>query len=179
LTTFKTIVSACACATVLAGGATAAQAQDVTVGQTEALGFVGGVTEGGGAIIGGGIQYAFGPRLLFAGELGYLTGDDLGISNISSSGIAVNANVHYLFPSTNPKFTPYVLGGLGILRFSASASIGSFSSSASDTSAGLNIGGGARWKAGENWGVRPEIKIFIADGSNVQFTAGVYYKFGS
>jgi hypothetical protein len=48
----------------------------------------------------------------------------------------------------------------------------------SATSFGANIGGGARWQTGTNWGVRPEIKVFVGDGSYGRFTVGLYYKFG-
>lgn len=42
-----------------AGVCTVASAQGVTAGQTEAVGFVGGVTDGGGLALGGGMHYAF------------------------------------------------------------------------------------------------------------------------
>jgi opacity protein-like surface antigen len=128
------------------------------------------------------VQFGVSPRVIAAIEFGYLTGGEdfsgFGV-DIDTHAIAVNANAHYLFASNNERLTPYALGGLGYLRFSASASAGAFSADASDATFGVNVGGGLRWKAGERWGVRPEVKIFIADGTNVQFTAGVYYRFGS
>ena len=160
----------------------AASAEEVKAGQAEAVGFIGAASDGGGTIVGGGIQYGLGPRLLFAGELEYMTGGDdfsgFGVS-VDSSLIGVNANAQYLFPMSNAKFTPYALGGLGFLRASASANVAGFGgASASDSSIGLNIGGGARWAVGDNWGVRPELKFWIGDGDNTQFTVGVYYTFG-
>jgi opacity protein-like surface antigen len=146
------------------------------------MGFIGGVTDGGGATFGGGVHYAFSPRLLLAVEVGYLTGsgDFSGFGvDVDSYGFSFDGNLHYLFPSTNtPKFTPYVLGGIGYLRAKATATVNGldFDSTASDT--GLNIGGGARWQAGANWGVKPEIKILIADNTNVRFAVGVYRTFG-
>lgn len=177
---FKTVFFGSMLAAMLGMGSSA-YAEEVKAGQTEVVGFVGAGSEGAGTILGGGIQYGLGPRLLFAGELAYFTGGEdfngFGV-NVDSSIIGVNANAHYLFPMKNPKFTPYALGGLGFLRASAKASGFGVSSSASDTSIGLNIGGGARWAAGENWGIRPELKFWIGDGDNTQFTIGVYYGFG-
>jgi len=168
-------------AAMMMGLSPAAHAEEVQAGQTEVVAFVGAGSEGAGTILGGGIQYGLGPRLLFAGEFAYFTGGEdfsgFGV-NVDSSLIGVNANAHYLFPMTNEKFTPYVLGGLGFLRASASASGFGVNSSASDSSIGLNIGGGARWAVGENWGVRPELKFWIGDGDNTQFTVGIYYGFG-
>ena len=163
-----------------------ASAQEVTTGQTEALGFVGGVTDGGGVALGGGMHYAFNPRWLFDGELAYLTGgnDVQGVVrgfgvDISSKAVSVDLNAHYLFPqSTNQKVTPYVLGGLGFLRVAPVPTIFGVRSSGSDTAVGLNIGAGARWQAGRRWGVRPEMKVFVADNSSVRFSTGLYYQFG-
>ena len=42
----------------------------------------------------------------------------------------------------------------------------------------LNIGAGARWQGGVNWGVRPELKVFVSDNSSVRFSVGLYYQFG-
>ncbi len=164
-----------------AQGAAAGQ-QTLAPGKTEVVGFIGGVTDGGGTIFGGGLHLTIGSRLLFVPEFGYLTlGEDYSGAgfNVDSSAFKVNADAHYLFASRNAKVMPYALGGLGYLRVSASASSGSFSGSASDSTIGVNLGGGLRWQAGDKWGVRPELKIFVADGSNVQFTAGLYYRFGS
>lgn len=170
---------------VLVGASTAA-AQPLASGQAEAVGFGGGITDGGGLTLGGGIHYAYDSRWLFAGELGYLAGgnDFAGVVqgvgvDIESKAISVDLNAHYLFPqSTNHSFTPYLLAGLGILRASASTTVFGVSTSVSDTEAGLNIGGGARWQGGANWGVRPEVKVFVAENSSVRFSVGLYYQFG-
>ena len=50
---------------------------------------------------------------------------------------------------------------------------------ASDSTTGLNLGGGALWQAGEKWAVRPELKFFVRDGSNMRFSAALCYRFGS
>ncbi len=187
MTNFQRFATVSAFVIVLVGVCTAASAQEVadrvTPGETEVLAFVGGVTDGGGLILGGGIHHAFESRWLLVGELGYLTGGQefqgFGV-DVDSDAISVDANVHYLFPlSNNEKFTPYALGGLGFLRVNASTSAFGITSSVTDTQVGFNIGGGARWQRGERWGVRPELKILIADNSSVRFSVGLYYGFGS
>ena len=135
------LVLACSCGT--------ASAQELNKGDVEVMGFIGGVTDWGGATFGGGVHYAFSPRLLLAIEAGYLTGSEefsgFGV-DVDSHGFSFDVNGHYLFPLMNtPKFTPYVLAGIGYVRAKASASVGgtTVESTASDT--GLNIGVGARW----------------------------------
>ena len=89
--------------------------------------------------------------------------------------LSFDVNLHYLFPQTNtPKFTPYVLGGIGYLRASASATVAGSTIDASASDTGLNIGGGARWQVGSRWGLKPEIKVLIADNSSVRFALGIY-----
>lgn len=186
MSNFKNFAAVLAFLFLSVGVSTVESGQEVTTGQTEAVGFVGGVTDGGGVALGGGMHYAFNPRWLFDGELAYLTGgnDVQGVVrgfgvDISSKAVSVDLNAHYLFPqSTNQKVTPYVLGGLGFLRVSASTTIFGVRSSVSDTAVGLNIGAGARWQAGRRWGVRPEMKVFVADNSSVRFSTGLYYQFG-
>jgi opacity protein-like surface antigen len=158
-----------------------AGAQDVTPGQTEVLGFVGGVSDGGGATFGGGVHYAFTSHVLLALEVGYLTGGENfsgpGV-DVDSHGLSVDGNLHYLLPSSNPKFTPYILAGIGYVRATASATAlgSSYSVSGSDT--GVNLGVGGRWRGGSNWGVRPELKLLIADNTSVRFSVAVYREFG-
>jgi opacity protein-like surface antigen len=147
----------------------------------EALGFLGAVTDNGGATFGGGMQFGAG-RLIFAAEVGYLTlSDDFDESgvDVDSSGLSIDLNAHYLFPLANsPRFTPYVLGGLGILRYSVSDEVNGVESEDSDTNAGLNVGGGLRIAGGTNWGIRPELKFLIADDTSTRISVGFYYSFG-
>jgi hypothetical protein len=167
-------------------GTSTATAQQLAPGQTEGAAFVGGVTDGGGLTFGGGIHYVYDTRWLFVGELGYLTGGDdfqaalPGVDvGIESSAMSVDLNAHYLFaPSTNQELTPYLLAGLGFLRASATTTVLGTTTSVSDTDAGLNIGVGARWQGGLNWGVQPELKVFVSDNSSVRFSVGLYYQFG-
>jgi hypothetical protein len=167
-------------------GASTATAQQLAPGQTEGAAFVGGVTDGGGLTFGGGIHYVYDARWVFVGELGYLTGGDdfdanvqgIGVG-VESSAISVDLNAHYLFPqSTSQGLTPYLLAGIGFLRASATTTVFGTTTSMSDTEAGLNIGGGARWQGGLNWGVQPEVKVFVSDNSSVRFSVGLYYQFG-
>ena len=167
-------------------GTGTATAQQLAPGQTEGVAFLGGVTDGGGLTFGGGIHYVYDTRWVIVGELGYLTGgDDFEIAvpgvgvGIESSAISVDLDAHYLFPpSTKQELTPYLLVGLGFLRASASTTVFGTTTSVSNTDAGLNIGAGARWQAGLNWGVRPELKVFVSDNSSVRFSVGLYYQFG-
>lgn len=171
-----------AVAMVLFGAGARASAEELTPGQTEVLGFVGRVSDGGGTTFGGGVQFAISSRMLVAGEVGYLTGgsdfEGFGV-DVDFHAISIDANARYLFPlSGNEKLTPYVLGGLGVLRSSASVTAGGVSAGASDSTIGINLGGGVRWQVGEKWGVQPELKVLVADGSSVRFSAAVYYQFG-
>ena len=167
-------------------GASTATAQQLAPGQAEGVGYFGGVTDGGGLTLGGGLHYAYDSRWVFVGELGYLSGGNdfagvvqgVGIG-VESNAFSVDLNGHYLFPqSTNQPLTPYLLVGLGILHVSASTTVFGTTTSVSDTEAGLNVGAGARWQGGANWGVRPELKVFVADNSSVRFSVGLYYQFG-
>lgn len=153
-------------------GQALAQTNESTV---EALGFVGGVTDGGGTTFGGGMQFGA-RRLIFAAEVGYLTLGDDG-PNVDVSAISIDLNAHYLFSlANNSKITPYVLGGLGIIR--TSVSVEGANDDLSDTDTGLNLGAGVRFAVGTNWGFRPEIKFLVKDDTSTRITVGVYYRFG-
>jgi hypothetical protein len=138
---------------------TVATAQELARGEREVVGYVGGIADGGGAgTFGGGYGYAYRPRWLFIGELGFVGGD--------GGGFELGGNAHYLFPlRSNPTFTPYALVGIGVIH-------------SGGTEGGVNFGGGARWKAGKNWGIRPEIKFLAGNHFATRFTAGIYYQFG-
>lgn len=162
---------------MLAAFASAAHAQT----SVEALGFAGAVSDGGGATFGGGMQFGA-KRLVLAAEIGYLSlTSDFSGSNVAidTSGMTVDLNAHYLFPANGTaKVTPYLLAGIGIIRVSASVSSPGGSGSASDSDAGINLGGGARISVTDQWGLRPEIKFLVKDGSAARFSLGVYYGFG-
>ncbi|MEQ1758916.1 MAG: outer membrane beta-barrel protein [Vicinamibacterales bacterium] len=146
-----------------------AQAQ-VSESTVEAVGFVGAVTDNLGTTFGGGMHFGS-RRLIFSAEVGYLT-----LEGQDTSGLSIDLDANYLFPLANrPKLTPYILGGLGILRFNVSVP----GDDISDTDTGLNLGGGLRYQAGANWGIRPEVKFLVHDDTATRFTIGVYYSFGN
>jgi hypothetical protein len=152
-----------AVAAIAVGLSSIAVAEEVEKGQTEVLGFIGGITDDGGATLGGGIQYGIQPRWLFSGELGWAS------AGRATNAFTVDANVHYLFPlKQNPKLTPYLLGGIGIYSLTNNGG----------THAGLNLGGGARWAVGRDWGLRPEIKFLVRDNTSARFSIGIYKSFG-
>jgi opacity protein-like surface antigen len=136
--------------------------------KVEALGFVGGVTDNGGFTFGGGLQVGLNSRLLGVAEVGYIAVDGDNVSAVS-----VDLNAHYLFPTGNSKMTPYLLGGLGIIK--TSVSVGTVD--VSDTDAGLNLGGGLRIDGGTNWGLRPEVKFLLNDNTSARLSVGFFYTF--
>jgi len=152
-----------------------AQAQSIPT-TVEALGFVGGVTDGGGTTFGGGMQFGSG-RLIFAAEVGYLTlgnGFRRFGTDFDTSAVSVDLDAHYLFPlANNEKVTPYVLGGLGILRFKASAG----NTDVTETDTGLNLGAGLRLTVGRNWGFRPEVKFLVKNDTSTRISVGMYLAF--
>ena len=152
---------------LLAFAASTASAEEIQKGRKEVLGYVGWNSNNQGGVYGGGLQVGIARRWLFAGEFGYLP------VNRYSHGEEYNFNVHYLFPLKREDFTPYVLGGLGFQHFSSDVSRFSTGS----THAGLNIGGGARWKLGRNWGLRPELKIFLSKYTSARYSIGLFYQF--
>jgi opacity protein-like surface antigen len=166
-------------------------AEELDKGASEALGYVGGLSGGGGTTFGAGYARVVNSRLLVIGEVGYMTlgggygayQNILGGSSVDASGIEFGANAHYLFPlKSNSKFTPYALGGLGVIHTSVSVNVNvsgqSFGGTGGNTNVGLNIGGGARWQAGKNWGVRPELKFFLSSNTLTRGSIGLYYQFG-
>ena len=178
--TLMRITSVAAFLLCLAGPAAAQQPAGA---EPLALGYVGGVSDGGGTTFGGGMHIPLASRLVLAAEAGYLTGgqDFSGFGvDVDVHAISVDANVHYQFPlAGNRRLIPYVLGGIGYFRASSSESGAGFSVDASASTTGLNIGGGALWNVGAKWAVRPELKFLLADGSNTRFSAALCYRFGS
>jgi len=139
-------------------GVSTAYAERLDPGATEGVVFVGAVSDHG--TIGAGIGRALNTRWLVMGEIGY----------VSSRAAEFAVNGHYVFPIRNhPDLTPYALVGLGVLAGSGK----------NDARFGANIGGGLRWQTGKNWGIRPEIRALIGDGSYGRFTVGLFYNFGN
>jgi hypothetical protein len=177
--TFRKIRKATLPTLILLGCSSLAAAQELKQGSSEAFGYIGGIAYGGGAFtMGGGYSYAIRPLWLLNADLGFVTGGDngLGALGFTSHGVGFGADVNYLFPLTAyPKFTPFVLGGFGIVHYSISCN-GCLA--VGGTAGGIAFGGGGRWQLGSNWGLRPEIRFLAGNGFATEFTGGVYYQFG-
>jgi opacity protein-like surface antigen len=151
----------------------------------EAIGYAAIIAKHGAhGTLGGALAYPLNSRLAVVGELGYLPGasasTNFGGELVRSSGHAFDggAAVRYLFPLKDPKLTPYAIGGLGFVRSSASVRGLGFSGSASLTEVGINLGGGLRYQAGRNWGIQPELTMFLGGDSFTRLGVGIYYQFG-
>ena len=120
-----------------------AYAQEVSKGDVEVMGFVGGVTDGGGATFGGGVHYAFSPRLLLAVEAGYLTGSEdfsgFGV-DVDSHGFSFDVNLHCSRRQT-PRSSRRMSWAASDICASASATVAGSTIDASASDTGLNIGG--------------------------------------
>lgn len=146
-------------------------------GSNEVLGYVGSGSSGLGVMFGGGYALAVRPRWRVVAEAGYYNLNDYNISGLNASAMEFSGNLHYLIPVRNAKFTPYVLGGAGVFRTALSDDLG-LGYSLNANTFGINVGGGARWQVGPHWGVRPEIRYFVRDGSFTRLSVGFYYQFG-
>lgn len=124
----------------------------------EGVAFVGAASDN--ATIGAGLGKALTPRWLLIGEIAY----------VRSNAVEFGVNGHYVIPLKQRNLTPYVLVGVGGLNGGGSRD--------RHTAFGANIGGGLRWQTGSNWGIRPELKVLVGDGSYGRFTVGLYYNFG-
>lgn len=127
------------------------------------------------------------------GEAGYslagkttLTATAINLPQPVSAGLRVNithfaGGVEYRFRGEDRKVEPFVSGGIGAARMSASASAsGSTGSLAiSETDLMYTAGGGLRTYLGRSWGLRPEIKVVRVPGETYAHAAvGIFYQFG-
>ncbi len=170
---------------VAVAGSGVLMAADTEAGTTEAVGF-GGLVAGIGThgALGGGIAYAATDRILAVAELSYIptggvSGSVAGFSFKSSSRVfGLDGGIHYQFPK-DEKLIPYVAAGVGVLHGSGSFSTtGVGSTSISSTDLYFNFGGGLRYYLADNWGIRPELKIFAGDETFVRIGVGIFYQFG-
>jgi hypothetical protein len=132
-------------------------AQSLDKNSLEGVAFVGGTS--GNGTIGAGLGKAITSRWLVIGEIAY----------VHSNAVEFGVNGHYVIPLKQRNLAPYVLVGLGGINGGGRDR---------DTAFGANIGGGLRWQTGSNWGIRPELKVLVGDGSHGRFTLGLYYNFG-
>jgi hypothetical protein len=168
--TFRKVCGATLLALVLVTFSSTASAQEFKEGDREVIGYVGGLLRSGSLfVVGGGYGYALRPRLQILGEFGFA-----GRSNVH--GFDLHGDVAYLFPlQPYPKFTPYIIGGVGIVH--EAVDCGGFPG-CSATTGGVDFGGGARWQVGKNWGIRPEVKFLAGNHFFTRLTGGIYYEFG-
>jgi opacity protein-like surface antigen len=116
----------------------------------------------------------------FRGEIGY---DRFGAEGGGGhfSVLSLVPNVLYRF-TTESHIQPYVIGGLGIYRVSATADAGPFGTvSVSDTKFGFNVGGGLQFplsNSGANLFVEARYHDVLTDGSSfnmLPITVGVTF----
>ncbi len=166
---------------LLAAGPLAAQDEGLEKGEREATAFIG--ISDGEFTLGGQFGKAVTEKIFAFGEMSYIPGD-----SASSGGIRVSTRLltfgggaQYNFVDVfknNKKFVPYAGGGLSLLRASGSVSIpGVGSSGNSDTRLYLTFGGGLRYYARPNWGIKPDVTVFAGKGSFVRASVGLFYQF--
>ena len=158
---FKKLLAPALVAFTLIAASGVASAEELSKGSTEALIYGGGLTDDLGGTFGAGLGYAVTSKVQAVGELGFISASGL-------HGFEFGLNGHFLLSTKNAKLTPYGLAGLGIIHVANGGS----------TRGGLNLGGGARWQAGTNWGIVPEFKFFVSNHTYARFTGGLYYTFG-
>jgi hypothetical protein len=150
---------------VLSSGAAA---QDIKQGDSEVVGYAGGIWSGSAFVVGGGYGYGIRPHLQLLGEFGFVTRSGV-------HGFEFHGDVAYTFPlKPYPKFTPYALAGFGLGHQSCNF----LGINCGATTAGFDFGGGARWQVGKNWGIRPEVKFLAGNHFGTRLSGGVYYEFG-
>jgi len=188
----KTILVSCLLAGTLLF-TTAAFAED---GKGEVAGFGGGIAMTGGAgthaLVGGSAGVRIVTHLRLFGEFTY---SQLGSYSASEEGVSASVKdklygfgggVDYSFGSSK-RLVPYFVAavGAGHESLGVSASAGGATASenlATSNSVYLGVGGGVRFYAGDNWGIKPEVRYQRYSGSNggssAVFTVGIFYQFG-
>jgi hypothetical protein len=157
---------------------------DVAPGTGEVTGF-GGVVAGVGThgVVGGGIHVTATKSLLIGGEFSYIplgggSGEILGTRyRANAKAYDFNGGAQYSFATSNPKVAPYVSGGLGIIHGSGSVAGPGFSASAGSNDFMFHFGGGLRYFVKDNWGIRPELKVFAGSDTYVRLAIGLFYRF--
>lgn len=110
---------------------------------------------------------------------------DTGNSDVEYSwrDIAIGAAVRYEFPINNPKLVPYAMGGLALHFFNAEVTstnnfFGDFSSDASSTDLGVDLGGGARYKMNDQFTLIGQILYRLADADVFAIMVGGSFALG-
>lgn len=124
-------------------------------------------------------------NMSIGGDFIYYFPDCGGSDSYDCSFFELNANLYYSFvTSEDAPVTPFVLGGLGIFRYSVDGPsvdtpIGGFDFGGSSTDIGLNIGGGVAFNAGGG-GIQPIVggKLEIKSGTGFVIFGGLGFPVG-
>jgi hypothetical protein len=118
-----------------------------------------------GIAFGGGGGYFVMDNLMMQGEIGisYTSSNGNG-----TTGVSFSFGPEYVFPVKNDKLKPFVRGDIVIAH------------AAQITKPGFGFGGGLRYQAGSNWGLRPEFRFVkpVDMAAYITFGVGIYYSFG-
>jgi hypothetical protein len=151
-------------------------------GENEVAGYIG--VSDGGLTVGGSYGKGYSDKISIHGDFSHVflgsTNFGAGFGSYSAGLTNINGTVQYHFKDVvGPKFVPYAAGGLGVSRFGYSYTgtilNGGFGDSA--TRVYLNLGGGARYYVKDDWGIRPELMLFLGSGSYARFSVGIFKQF--
>jgi opacity protein-like surface antigen len=139
---------------------------------------------------GGGVGVPLSDHIAVVGEIDMnrLGGWDIDLKSgrtTASMSVALKmlnlaGGLRYSFTTSGP-VTPFVGGGIGIARQSATVTGSSIGAAVSaSNSAGLYyVGGGVTVRAGARWAVRPELRLcHIPDGNYYRATVSFVYRLG-
>jgi len=103
---------------------------------------------------------------------------ELGIGHVSKDKVGSTSETFAFGPAvvfalkSSQKVAPFVRGDIDIVHASVA--------NQGETKVGFGFGGGVRFLAGKNWGVRPEFRFVKAPdmASSFVIDAGIFYNFG-
>jgi opacity protein-like surface antigen len=125
------------------------------------VGFSGNL-ENSPAAFGVAVGYGLTPRVVVEGELSFAPGGEQGvITEFDTSVWSLSANVLYHFIGEAENFTPYAVGGLGVLN--GDADVENITPLVEDDTSSVfswNLGGGVKTAMNENWGLRADLRFF-------------------
>ncbi len=90
-----------------------------------------------------------------------------------------NVSAHIRFP-VNRRWAPYGIVGPGILwnsyeQYATGSAGNTLTVRHDDVNFGFHTGGGVRYHLGENWGIRPEVRVVISNQTFVAFSLGFFF----
>lgn len=133
------------------------------------------------SVVGFGLFAALGtiaPNIHLEGNLDYWSkSEGAAGAEVSFRDLTLGGTVKYMFPSQNSQITPFVVGGLGFHFFRSKVSLGPFgSASDSETKIGIDVGGGAVYKATPAVDILAELRYrLVSDINQLCIMAGVLY----